>query len=300
MRMTIKQLTYFMALAETGSFGAAAQRVNISQPALSLQIKELEGHLGTRLVERLPRELRLTRAGHTLRDRAASILQDLRALESELRLQKGLTGRLALGVIPTIAPYLLPPALSRLRWAAPELDLRITEAKTGALLQGLADCKMDGAILALPIDDTGLETLPLFTDHLLLVGTDQVLDDFDGLPPHPGLLPRDRLLLLGEGHCLADQTLELCGLSARPAGLDMAASSLATLTGIVAQGMGYTLLPEIAVAAETAGLPDLRLHRFVDPEPARQVVLACRRTADAGWAEDLAQVFGEAGRSLLG
>ncbi|KMW56855.1 Hydrogen peroxide-inducible genes activator [Candidatus Rhodobacter oscarellae] len=299
MALTLKQLTYFVALAEARSFGVAAAKVHISQPALSLQIKELELNLGTLLVERLPRDIRLTRAGQTLLERARAVLSDLRDLEHAVRLQQGLTGRLSLGVIPTVAPYLLPQALSRIRARDLTLDIRIREAQTAVLVEALAAGQLDAAVMSLPLERGGLVAEPLFEDRFVLAGSETRLSRFAGGAPRPKEVPQDHLLLLDEGHCLADQALEVCGLNARPGPMDMGASSLATLTGLVAQGFGLTLLPEIALTAETAAAPQLCLRRFAGPEPARTLALVRRETSEAAWVSDLAALLREAGEDLI-
>lgn len=300
MALTLKQLTYFVALAETRSFGVAAARVHISQPALSLQIKELEAQLNVTLVERLPRDIRLTRAGQALLERARAVLSDVRDLEHAVRMQQGLTGRLSLGVIPTVAPYLLPQTLALLRARDLSLDIRIREAQTAVLTEALAAGQLDAAVMSLPLDRGGLVAEPLFEDRFVLAGSQARLAGWGKAKPHPTEVPQDTLLLLDEGHCLADQTLEVCGLSKRPGPMDMGATSLATLTGLVAQGFGLTLLPEMALQSEAAGVPGLALRRFAGPEPKRSIVLVRRETSDAAWAGDLAEILRAAGQALLG
>jgi len=300
MTVTLKQLTYFVALAEARSFGTAAARVHVTQPALSQQIKEMEGQLGCTLVERLPRDIRLTRAGQTVLDRARKVLGDMRDLEHAVRMQRGLAGRLTLGVIPTVAPYLLPLALTRIRARDLTLDIRIREAQTAVLVAALLDGQLDAAVLSLPLGQAGLIADPLFEDKFLLAGSPArlaALEDSVG-PLRPDALPHDQLLLLDEGHCLADQALEVCGLNQRPNRVDLGASSLATLTGLVAEGFGLTFLPEIALHSETPA--GLALRRFAAPEPARTLALVRREsTEDADWAVDLATIFREAGAELL-
>ncbi|MDJ0629860.1 MAG: LysR substrate-binding domain-containing protein [Rhodobacter sp.] len=297
----MKQLTYFVALAETRSFGAAAARVNISQPALSLQIKELETGLGVTLAERLPREIRLTRAGQTLLDRAQKLLSDMRDLEHAVRMQQGLAGRLTLGVIPSIAPYLLPLALTRLRAHDITLDIRVREAQTAQLIDGLLDGQLDAAVISLPVTQPGLVAEPLFEDRFVLAGSSARLETLE--TAHrlgPSHVPPDQLLLLDEGHCLADQALEACGFATLSKRVDLGASSLSTLCGLVAEGFGLTFLPEIALRTEAGAFKGLELRRFAAPEPARMVALARRSTSeDDGWAGDLAALLGDAGRELV-
>ncbi|MGR3590911.1 MAG: LysR substrate-binding domain-containing protein [Limimaricola soesokkakensis] len=300
MNPSLKQLRYFVALAETGGFGRAAETVFVSQPALSQQIKELETILGVELVERLPRGIRLTRAGREVLERSRRILGEVAELERAARLSRGLTGRLRLGVIPTVAPYLLPIALTRLRARDLTLDIRVREAQTETLLDDLEAGRVDAVVAALPLPVAGLAVEPLVSDRFVLAGTAARLARWVGDPEalRPTSLAPDQLLLLDEGHCLADQALEVCGLRGRGR-VDLGASSLATLSGLVAEGFGLTLLPEIALRAETAAAPGLALMRFAAPEPARELALVRRAGGDGGWAAPLADLLREAGAELL-
>nr|WP_319251084.1 LysR substrate-binding domain-containing protein [uncultured Celeribacter sp.] len=299
--LTLKQMTYFIALAETRSFSAAADKVHVTQPALSQQIKEMELTLGAKVVERLPRDIRLTRAGQVVLERARTILSLTRDLEAEIRLSRGLTGRLTLGVIPTIAPYLLPRALTRIKAAALDLDMRVREAQTADLLAQLAAGKLDAAIIALPYDTAGLMAEPLFTDHFLLAGSKGRIEALTAQnAPRPTDLSPDTLLLLDEGHCLADQALDVCGLKRTRQTVDLGASSLATLCGLVAQGFGLTFVPEIALASEMAASPDMSVLRFPDPQPQRTIALVRRQSTEVKtWFNDLATLLIEAGSELL-
>ncbi len=300
--LTLKQLRYFVALAETGSFSQAAERVHVTQPALSVQIKEMETLLGSDLVERLPRDIRLTRAGQVVLDRARDILAMTRDLEAEIRLSKGLTGRLTLGVIPTIAPYLLPRALTRIKAAALDLDLRVREAQTATLISDVARGRLDAAVIALPYETDTLMTEPLFTDRFLLAGSQARIASLreSAAPPRPTDLSPDGLLLLDEGHCLADQALDVCGLKRTRQTVDLGASSLSTLCGLVAQGFGLTFVPEIALCSEMASSPDMAVLRFPEPEPERVIALVRRRSTDEKtWFTDLAALLSEAGSELL-
>ncbi|WP_121093830.1 hydrogen peroxide-inducible genes activator [Roseinatronobacter ekhonensis] len=301
MKITLRQLSYFRALAETRSFGRAAAMVNVSQPALSMQIKELEAILGTTLVERSPRDLRLTREGRSVLDRANRILAEAMELEADARNARGL-GELNIGMIPTVAPYLLPGTLAALRAADITRDLRLREAQTADLLDGLREGRLDAVIIADPAPAPDLIAQPLFTDHFVLAGSRSRLNALSTSPEalRPVGLPPDQLLLLDEGHCLADQALEVCALDRRQTRLDLGASSLSTLCGLVAQGFGLTFLPEIALATETRGSPSLALRRFDAPEPARQITLVRRAgTAQAGWCSELAGHIEQAAALLV-
>ncbi|WP_226550722.1 hydrogen peroxide-inducible genes activator [Celeribacter naphthalenivorans] len=299
--LTLRQMTYFVALAERRSFSAAAEAVHVTQPALSQQIKEMEASLGTQLVERLPRDIRLTRAGQVVLERCHEILALTRNLEAEIRLSKGLTGRLTLGVIPTIAPYLLPRALTRIKAAALDLDMRVREAQTAELIAMVAAGQLDAAVIALPYDTLGLMAEPLFTDRFLLAGSQARIEALTAQSaPRPTDLSPDTLLLLDEGHCLADQALDVCGLKRTRQTVDLGASSLATLCGLVAQGFGLTFLPEIALCSEMAASPDMAVRRFPDPQPERTVALVRRHSTEVKeWFTELAALLKDAGEELL-
>nr|WP_245904673.1 hydrogen peroxide-inducible genes activator [Pseudoroseicyclus aestuarii] len=297
----MKQLRYFVALADAGGFGRAAETVHVTQPALSQQIKELEGQLGVRLVDRLPRGIQLTRPGQEVLTRARRILTEVGDLAQAAQRAGGLSGRLRLGVIPTVAPYLLPLALTQLRARDLSLDIRVREAQTGDLLDGLRQGRLDAVLCALPLGDPDLSAEPLFEDRFVLAGSRARLAPFAEAPDRlrPAEVSPDQLLLLDEGHCLADQALEVCGLPARRQ-VDLGASSLATLVGLVSEGFGLTLLPELALRAETAAAPDLALMRFAAPEPARQLALVRRRgSSDDGWSKAIGAVLRQAGEGLV-
>ncbi|QQA44828.1 hydrogen peroxide-inducible genes activator [Pelagovum pacificum] len=302
MDVTLKQLRYFVALAETGGFGLAAAQVHVTQPALSTQIREMEDRLGTKLVERLPREIRLTRAGQDVLVRSRRILAEVEELAQSTRLKEGLRGRLNLGVIPTVAPYLLPLALTRIRARDLTLELRVREAQTDRLVEALRLGRLDAAVMALPVSEPGLRADPIATDRFVLAGSISRIatwaDRAERLRPTE--VSPDQLLLLDEGHCLADQALEVCAISARRQ-VDLGASSLSTLVGLVSEGFGLTLLPEIAIRTETASAPRLALMRFAAPEPSRTLALVRRQSSvDAAWADDLAEILRDAAAELIG
>ena len=301
MKITLRQLHYFRALAETRSFGRAAALVNVSQPAMSMQIKELEAILGTALIERSPRDLRLTQAGRSVLERADRILAEAMELEADARHARGL-GELNIGMIPTVAPYLLPGTLAALRAADITRDLRLREAQTADLLDGLRGGLLDAVVLADPAPAPDLIAQSLFTDRFVLAGSPSRLSTLGASPEalRPVGLPPEQLLLLDEGHCLADQALEVCALDRRQTRLDLGASSLSTLCGLVAQGFGLTFLPEIALATETRGTPDLALRRFDAPEPARCVTLVRRSgTAQSDWFAELAEHIEQAAHAQI-
>ncbi|NDV01576.1 hydrogen peroxide-inducible genes activator [Pseudoroseicyclus tamaricis] len=299
--LSLRQLRYFVALAEEGGFGRAAEAVHVTQPALSQQIRALEESLGARLVERLPREVLLTPAGHEVLGRARHILSEVGELAQAVRWREGLARRLNLGVIPTVAPYLLPLALTRIRSRDLTMELRVREAQTERLVEELRRGRLDAAVMALPLPAPGLVARPIATDRFLLAGSRSRLAAMAAGAEalRPKALTPDQLLLLDEGHCLADQALEVCGLSSRRQ-VDLGASSLSTLVGLVAEGYGVTLLPELAVRMESAAAPQLALLRFAAPEPARELALVRRESSsDTGWMEELGALLEEAAAELI-
>lgn len=303
MDITFRQLEYFIALAETRHFGRAAARVHVSQPALSVQIREMEERLGAVLIERQPRGIVLTPVGHDVLRHARRVRAEMRALGEAARLRDGMEGRLALGVIPTVAPYLLPESVPMLRRKWPRLDLRIRETRTEGLLAALREGTLDAAVIALPAGVPGVVEAPLFEDRFLLAGARAQVEALATAPEalRPGALDPEQLLLLEEGHCLADQALEVCALERGDTRMDLSASSLGTLCRLAADGFGLTFLPEIALAAESRALPGMATCHFAPPEPARTIGLVRRASTPGGkWFPALVETLAEAGRELLG
>ncbi|MFN3279772.1 MAG: LysR substrate-binding domain-containing protein [Paracoccus hibiscisoli] len=299
MNITLRQLRYFLALAQHLHFTRAAESINVTQPALSMQIRALEDSVGARLVERAPQGIVLTPQGRALERHARRVMGAMTDLEQDLR-QPGQGGRLMLGMIPTVAPYLLPEALPVLRARDIGRNLHLREAQTDRLLEELAAGRLDAVVVASPPEGEDMRAVPLFTDRFLLAGSAARIADLRHGTLSPDALDPGQLLLLDEGHCLGDQALEVCGLNRRAARLDLGAASLSTLCRLAAQGMGLTFLPEIARRQELAAAPGLTAIRFPDPQPSRQVVLMRRATTPAqGWFDDLAGVLAAAARPLL-
>jgi LysR family hydrogen peroxide-inducible transcriptional activator len=274
--VTLKQLRYFEALARHGHFGRAAAACSISQPALSEQIKELEETLGAALFERGARLVRITSFGEEFGRRVRDILRGVDELEGLARASRDrLLGRLRIGVIPTIAPYLLPRVIRALTRDYADLDINVRETITPKLIEELAEGRIDAAIVALPVSEPAFTEVALFTEEFLLVrraGTGGVS------PPAVKDLRAMRLLLLEEGHCFRDQALSFCDLnSARPRGM-LDATSLSTLVQMVGAGIGVTLIPEMAVAVETRSAP-VCVARFARPKPSRTVGMIWRKTS---------------------
>lgn len=277
--LSLRHLRYFEALAQHSHFGRAAEACSISQPAMSLQMKELEEILGSPLIERSARRIRLTPVGESLAVRAREILRSVDELASLARAsQAPLSGRLRIGVIPTVAPYLLPGVIQRLSARFPDLDLRPREAVTHKLVDDLTEGRLDVAIVALPVSEPSLAEHPLFAEEFVLV---RPAADADKPVPNPETLRTMRLLLLEEGHCFRDQALSFCKLgSAVPRDL-MEGSSLSTLVQMVGAGIGVTLIPRMAVAIETRNAP-VSVARLPAPLPSRTVGLVWRRSNPMG------------------
>jgi LysR family transcriptional regulator, hydrogen peroxide-inducible genes activator len=276
--ISLKQLRYLEALARHGHFGRAADACAVTQPALSMQIQELEAELGVELVERRRSGARLTEAGQEVARRGASILTEIRDLNDYAKHRRGgLTGGLHLGVIPSVAPYLLPPLLPAIRERYPALELHIRETQTRQLTQELLQGTLDLMLVALPIEDTEIETAALFEDRFVLALPEARRIESQ-VRATPDLIEHDRLLLLEEGHCMRDQALSFCSLR-RIENIDtFGASSLTTLVQMVAAGLGLTLLPELSLGVEARD-GRLKLMRFTDPEPSRTLGLAWRATS---------------------
>lgn len=273
--LTLKHLRYFQALAQHRHFGRAADACAISQPALSLQIKELEALFGVALVERNAREIRLTSVGESLLDKARGILLAVGELDDLARAAKGpLAGRLRMGVIPTVAPYLLPRIIAALSDRLPDLDLHLREAMTEVLIAELQEGRLDVAILALPISEPTLTEFALFDEDFVLV---RPAEDAGNPVPSPQTLQTMRLLLLEEGHCFRDQALSFCQMDATRPGALMEGSSLSTLVQMVGAGMGVTLIPDMAVDMETRSA-DVAIARFPAPRPRRTIGMVWRKS----------------------
>jgi len=273
--LTLKHLRYFDALARHQHFGRAAEACAISQPALSQQVKELESLCGALLVDRSARQVRLTAVGEDLLRKAREVLLSVEELEDLMRASKGpLAGRFRLGVIPTVAPYLLPATIAALTKRFPEIDLELREAVTGSLVADLLDSRLDAAIVALPISEPSLREFALFEEDFVLVRPKQ---DADKPVPGRDMLRTMRLLLLEEGHCFRDQALSFCDMTqAQPRQL-MEGSSLSTLVQMVGAGMGVTLIPEMALPLETRSA-DVSIARFPTPRPTRTIGMVWRKT----------------------
>ncbi|WP_137724784.1 hydrogen peroxide-inducible genes activator [Prescottella subtropica] len=289
---TLSQLRAFVAVAEYRHFGTAAARLNVSQPTLSQALASLENGLGVQLIERSTRRVLVTAAGDQLLTRAKLILDAADGfVAAAAGVGDGLAGPLRIGLIPTVAPYVLPGLLPALRRDMPGLVPQVIEDQTARLLESLRTGSLDVAVLALPSEMPGLVEIPLYTEEFVIVlpgghplsgRVDLPLRVLDELP----------LLLLDEGHCLRDQTLDLCrSVDAYPQSRDTRATSLATVVQCVAGGLGTTLVPASAVTVETRR-GDLTTAHFAAPAPGRTIGLVFRGSSGrADGYRQLAQVL---------
>jgi LysR family hydrogen peroxide-inducible transcriptional activator len=286
--ITLRQLRYVDALAHHGHFGRAAEACAVSQPALSMQVRDLEAALGTPIFERGPRQVRLTGFGESFVQRAREVLRAADELAEMARASRGtLSGPLRIGVIPTVAPYLLPRIVGELTRQYPGLDLRLRETLTPRLIEELSDGRLDTAIVALPVSEPAFAEAPLFTEDFVLV---RPPEDADRPIPSPERLREMRLLLLEEGHCFRDQALDFCDMRATTPREMLDGSTLATLVQMVGAGMGVTLIPEMAVPVETRAA-HVSVTQFDDPKPSRTIGMIWRRPSPlAGQLERLADV----------
>jgi LysR family hydrogen peroxide-inducible transcriptional activator len=280
--ITLRQLRYFLAIAESGHFGRAAAGVGVTQPALSMQLRDLEAAVGGKLVERGSGGTKLTELGREAAARASRILAGIRDLEQiGTAAAATLNGPLRLGVIPTIAPYLLPQLLSAAAGEYPELQLSVRETTTGRLIDELADGSLDAILASLPLDRDDFEEAAAFDDAFLLaapVGSRHAARS----PAVAGLINADELLLLEDGHCLRDQALSVCHRIDPRRLRRFGATSLATVVQLVAAGQGVTLVPQLALDAGLLADPRVALVRFAEPEPRRTIGLAWRKNSPRG------------------
>lgn len=288
---TLRQLSFLVALADHRTFIAAADAVGVTQPSLSAAIKELEGILGVKLVERARDGARMTIAGAEAVRRSRQVLGEVGALGEAVRgVSEPLSGTFRLGVIPTIAPFLLPRALPAVKRQFPKLKLFLREDLTGRLMEALRAREIDAALIALPYDAQGIETCLIADDEFLFVGpkghafatkADLTMADLD----------QEKLLLLEDGHCLRDHALAACRSVATPGEAEVRATSLFTLVQMVAGGLGVSLIPSMAVASGMGGA-DVCLTAFNPPIIGRQIGMAWRKgSSREDEARAMAQVF---------
>lgn len=282
--MNLRDLQYFVALADTRHFGKAAERCFVSQPTLSAQIKKLENYLGVQLIERQPRRVTLTETGARIVPLARRMLQESDEIISLARNEHDpLSGKLKVALIPTIGPYLLPLVMRKLRKKLPRLKLMLYEYQTQPLLEKLRAGDIECGILALPVPLDGLEVRELYAepftvavpnDNPLAKRTHVKVDDLGG----------ETLLLLEDGHCLRDQALDVCGRVDVRENEDYRATSLETLRQMVAAGLGITLLPELATRGPFGSGQAITVKAFSRPVPSRTVGAVWRKSSSRGAA----------------
>jgi LysR family hydrogen peroxide-inducible transcriptional activator len=282
--MTLRELEYLVALAETRHFGRAAERCLVTQPTLSSQIQRLETSLGVRLFERTNRRLGITPVGAAIASEARRVLASVHAIETlAAGARNPLSARLALGIIPTLAPYLLPWFLPALQEKWPDLNLSVREDLTRVLLPAVEQQELDAAILAMPVHHESLHSEPLFVEplHALLprehplAGEDEV---------SRAALAHEPLLLLDHGHCLREHALALCsgaGIVAHGGGDILRAANLETIRQMVASGLGVSVVPLLAARAGAAD-PRVVARPFSGAKPARRIALVWRKTSPRG------------------
>ncbi|MFD5568355.1 LysR substrate-binding domain-containing protein [Streptomyces cadmiisoli] len=297
---SLAQLRAFAAVADHLHFRDAAAAIGMSQPALSGAVSALEEALGVTLLERTTRKVLLSPAGERLSVRAKAVLNEVGALLEEAEAVRApFTGALRLGVIPTVAPYLLPTVLRLVHDRYPDLDLQVHEEQTATLLDGLASGRLDLLLLAVPLGVPGVTELPLFDeDFVLVTPMEHELGGREGIAREA--LRELNLLLLDEGHCLRDQALDICREAGRAnAPVATTAAGLSTLVQLVAGGLGCTLLPRTAVRVETSRSSRLLTGTFAEPVPTRRIALAMRTgAAREAEYEELAAALREALRPL--
>lgn len=288
--MNLRELEYLVALAEHKHFGKAAEVCFVSQPALSMQIKKLENYLGVQLLERTNKSVVLTEIGKRLANKANEILKQAKELKEIASLAKDpYSGELKIGIIPTLAPYLLPHIMKPLKKSFPKLKIFLIEEQTHNLIAQLKEGKLDTIILALPLAEEIFVTSHLFKEEFMLA-----------VPPshpfvkkkiiHQTALENEDLLLLEEGHCLRTQILEICKITNAQESKSFRATSLETLRHMVGAGMGITLIPKLARKNNDM----VTYLEFKNPKPFRQIGIAWREsTAKAILLTDIAKTIRE-------
>ncbi len=275
--MTLNELRYVVAVADHRHFGKAARACCISQPTLSTQLKKLEAQLGVMLFERTNKSVRPTPLGDKVVRKARKVLDEIEDIRTLCRSDvRPLCGPRTLGVIPTLAPYLLPWLLPPLRRAYPALELVVVEDLTERLIARLKEHSLDVAMVALPVAETELIERPLFEEPFYVA-----CPAAHPLARAPAIalpeLEREAILYLADGHCLRDQALAICGGAANGQGGDFRAASLETLRQLVAAGLGFTLLPALAVPDQRQELPGVAVRPFAGTA-SRRIGLICRTT----------------------
>ena len=278
--MTLTEMRYVVALARERHFGKAADACHVSQPTLSVALKKVEGQIGAPLFERGTNDIRITPLGERIVEQARRVLAEAVKLE-EIAEATGdpMTGQLRVGIIYTIAPYLLPQLIPALSREAPKMPLFLKEDFTGNLIPALKAGELDVIVIALPFSEPGLVAQPVYDEPFrVLMPAEHPWTTFDRIPA--AKLAEENVLLLGAGNCFRDQVLEVCPqcVSNSPLQEALAGSSLETIRYMVASGLGVTVLPSSAADDASRMNPLLAVRPFAEPEPYRRVVLVWRVT----------------------
>ena len=280
--MNFRALQYFVKLAELKHFSNAATACFVSQPTLSTQIQKLEDELGVTLVERAPRQIMLTPIGEDIAHRARHVLRDIEHLKDAARRSKDPeTGTIKLGIFPTLAPYLLPHVIPVICEKYPELRLQLAEEKTEDILSMLDQGRLDAGLLALPIEEHGMEMEILFEEPFVTampVSHPLTEKQFINLSDLEG----EELLLLEEGHCLRQHALAVCAMAGAHERLDFHATSMETLRQMVAANAGVTLMPVLSVKPPIPSTDNIALRPFASPAPSRTIALVWRSSSPLG------------------
>ena len=277
--MNLRDLRYLVAVAEHKHFGRAAEACFVSQPTLSTQLKKLEETLDVTLIERTNRQVMLTPVGARIVAQAHRVLREVKELERIAAQHRDpFGGEFRLGIIPTVAPYLLPRILTPMQQAFPMLKVQLTEAQTHSVTALLKAGELDAMILALPLDEDSFECRPLYQEAFLFAAGKQhpkatqksvTLDDLDN----------EEVLLLEDGHCLRDQALDVCNAHNARENTSFRATSIETLRQMVAANVGITLMPELAITGKSG---PIRYLPFSEDAPSRTIGLCWRRSSPRG------------------
>jgi LysR family transcriptional regulator, hydrogen peroxide-inducible genes activator len=279
--ITITQLSYIIAVSQARNFGLAAKACFISQPTLSMQIQKLEDDLGVTLFDRSKKPVEPTAMGKKIIAQAQVVLQETNRIEELIKEEKGeISGDFKLGIIPTLAPYLLPLFLKNFTTIFPAVNLIVEEMQTQKIIKMLKEDKIDGGILVTPLNHKGIVEWPMFNDPFLAYLA----------PKHPLLslsqvsdkdLSLDDIWLLNEGHCFRDQAIEICkrvkGKGSKNKNLTFESGNLETLKRLVDQNFGYTLLPSLAILGMSASEQKKKVRFFKSPAPTREVSVVYSR-----------------------
>jgi LysR family hydrogen peroxide-inducible transcriptional activator len=298
--MNIRALQYFVKLADLRHFSKAADACFVSQPTLSTQIRKLEEELGVQLVERSPKNIMLTPVGEEIAERARLVLSDIDQIRAVARRSGNpAEGTIRLGLFPTLAPYLLPHVVPEVRSRYPKLRLQLAEEKTEDVLRMLRQGELDAGILALPINEDGLQKKILFKEPFVMA-----MPANHPLAERPSIRMTDlegaELLLLEEGHCLREHALEVCALAGAHERVDFHATSMETLRQMVAAEVGVTLMPLLAVKPPIAETANVVIRPFDDPAPTRTIAMVWRSSsALSGFIQELSESIATLPANLL-